>query len=348
MNRIQSAIAYLSASRAGQLGVALSTAAGITIASFFTADFFGVKLSPYAGIVGFIGLPALLLIGLALIATGLRRRSVSVPSSEIIRRTGAFIGVMTVVNLLILLSTSYRAVHDMDSEQFCGQTCHVMRPQFLAHAGGPHSKVLCTECHIAAGVGGFINAKLAGSRQLVLFMTGGYSRPIHGDAKANCTNCHTTPRPGAEKLVTRTHYADDEKNTRSSTSLSVRTGLIHRAHGKDDCGVCHNRAGHDFGDAEEVVEAALEQGRLDPSVPFIKKQALASLTSGAPLPPAGESKVIEAIRAEHLFPAMNVGWETYPTNLGHKDSGGCFRCHDGGKAKNDCDTCHSFLEIKKL
>jgi hypothetical protein len=53
-------------------------------------------------------------------------------------------------------------------------------------------------------------------------------------------------------------------------------------------------------------------------------------------------------------PGMKVDSKTYPDNLGHQSSLGCFRCHDGahvkvvnGKASNEvipstCNTCHTF------
>jgi hypothetical protein len=48
---------------------------------------------------------------------------------------------------------------------------------------------------------------------------------------------------------------------------------------------------------------------------------------------------------------MKVTWGTHPNNIGHNDSPGCFRCHDGshstkdGKTTvtNDCSTCHTLL-----
>ena len=30
-----------------------------------------------------------------------------------------------------------------------------------------------------------------------------------------------------------------------------------------------------------------------------------------------------------VFPEMNLTWKAYPDSIGHKDSAGCFRCHDG-------------------
>jgi hypothetical protein len=45
---------------------------------------------------------------------------------------------------------------------------------------------------------------------------------------------------------------------------------------------------------------------------------------------------------------MDVSWETHPNHLGHKESPGCFRCHDGKHLNQDnesirieCNLCHS-------
>lgn len=44
---------------------------------------------------------------------------------------------------------------------------------------------------------------------------------------------------------------------------------------------------------------------------------------------------------------MKVGWGTYPNNIGHLTSPGCFRCHDdnhkapsGKTIAQDCESCH--------
>ena len=44
---------------------------------------------------------------------------------------------------------------------------------------------------------------------------------------------------------------------------------------------------------------------------------------------------------------MKVGWGTYPNNIGHLASQGCFRCHDdnhkapdGKTIAQDCESCH--------
>jgi hypothetical protein len=57
--------------------------------------------------------------------------------------------------------------------------------------------------------------------------------------------------------------------------------------------------------------------------------------------------------SSNVFPAMNVTWGTYPSNIGHVDSPGCFRCHDDShKTKDgknvisqDCELCHAVQQV---
>ena len=44
-----------------------------------------------------------------------------------------------------------------------------------------------------------------------------------------------------------------------------------------DCVDCHNRATHVFNSPEELTDAALTQGKIDPGLPYIKKNALETL-----------------------------------------------------------------------
>ena len=54
----------------------------------------------------------------------------------------------------------------------------------------------------------------------------------------------------------------------------------------------------------------------------------------------------------HVFPEMNIGWDTYYSLIGHptKNTAGCFRCHDGLLRDEEgrgitlaCDSCHHVL-----
>jgi hypothetical protein len=58
------------------------------------------------------------------------------------------------------------------------------------------------------------------------------------------------------------------------------------------------------------------------------------------------------IYLRNIFPAMKVTWGVHPNNLGHNDSPGCFRCHDGSHTSsdgqtitNDCTACHNLLAV---
>ena len=74
---------------------------------------------------------------------------------------------MTLANLVIGSQLSYRAVEHMETVQFCGQTCHVMKPEFTAHLRPTHQQVECASCHIAPGATGWLRAKMSGTRQLM-------------------------------------------------------------------------------------------------------------------------------------------------------------------------------------
>ena len=58
-------------------------------------------------------------------------------------------------------------------------------------------------------------------------------------------------------------------------------------------------------------------------------------------------EITQRIYGRNVFPSMQVTWGSYPNNIGHMDSPGCFRCHDdnhkakdGRVIKQDCELCH--------
>jgi formate-dependent nitrite reductase cytochrome c552 subunit len=146
------------------------------------------------------------------------------------------------------------------------------------------------------------------------------------------------------------------------------------------CVDCHNRPTHDFLLPERALDRALALGQIPADLPFIKKQGLAVLKAGystgeeaaRKIPAAIEAyyaqsypqlsqqrrtdvtaagRAILAIYERNAFPDLKVTWGTYPNNLGHNDSPGCFRCHDGSHTTSDrkatisqdCEACHNVL-----
>jgi hypothetical protein len=212
------------------------TTAAICWVLAFPAQVRGHVASPYIGILLFVILPILFIGGLVLIPTGvyLARRKVRagladvvVDRSTSIRRLAIFLGLTTFFNVVIGSQLTYRAVEHMESVQFCGQTCHVMTPQFTAYQNFTHSRVLCVECHVASGASGWFESKLAGTRQLLAVALDNYPRPIQSAMESNrlvateetCEQCHSPQTGGTARLRVIPNYKDDEQNTPSHTVL---------------------------------------------------------------------------------------------------------------------------------
>src|SRR5262252_3422160 len=135
----------------------LTTISAAVFLVVFFADVFGFHTNPYLGILFFLILPGVFLLGLALIPLGAwlerRRRARGRPPAEIRwphvdlndpvqRRAAVIVFAMTIANIIIVSLAAYRGVEYMDSPQFCGQVCHtVMKPQFSAHQDSAHSRV---------------------------------------------------------------------------------------------------------------------------------------------------------------------------------------------------------------
>jgi hypothetical protein len=204
-----------------------------------------------------------------------------------------------------------------------------------------------------------------------------------------CEQCHWPEKFQTDKLKVIRRYEEDEHNTEKITVLLLRVGTkIHKAHvGKNieyiatdtarqeipwvssdgvvyktseaqgerrkmDCIDCHNRPTHAFDMPGPAVDAALESGKIDRSVPFAKRDAVLALTGKKPLdqvPPG-----VKALYERNIFPEMMISWGTYPNNVGHDQFPGCFRCHDdnhksdsGKTISQDCATCHELLAVSE-
>lgn len=232
-------------------GVALVTLAGFSWLFLLPLHLRGEVGNPYMGLLLFGAVPAVFFAGLILIPIGvaLSHRRVAVDLSEIANRraawkkAGIFFAVMTVANVIIGSQLSYRAVQHMETVQFCGQTCHVMQPEFTAHTLPPHAQVACASCHIAPGAEGWVKAKMAGMRQLEGVMLNSYPRPIESGLESGrlassidtCEQCHDRARVIGPRLRVIQKYNDDEGNSPVESVLMMKvgggpTGGIHGAH----------------------------------------------------------------------------------------------------------------------
>lgn len=232
-------------------GVALVTLAGFSWLFVLPANIRGHVENPYIGLLVFIAIPAVFFAGLVLIPIGvaLSRRKVDAGFPNAMdrrtawRRAGVFFAVMTLANIVIGSQLSYRAVDHMETVQFCGQTCHVMKPEFTAHLLAPHQAVSCASCHIAPGATGWLKAKMSGTRQLMAVTFNTFPRPIESAMESDrlvpsaetCEQCHAREMGVGSRLRVFSKFNDDETNSRTETVLMMlvgggRSGGIHGAH----------------------------------------------------------------------------------------------------------------------
>jgi hypothetical protein len=145
------------------------------------------------------------------------------------------------------------------------------------------------------------------------------------------------------------------------------------------CIDCHSRPAHRFPSAIDSVNQALEVGALSRNLPSIKEASVAALDGGFESTAEAMEGIGEHVRSFYedeypevleedgdelesniemlrkiyqrtIFPEMKADWRTHPDNSGHRDSPGCFRCHndemlnaEGESVTTDCTTCHAIL-----
>ena len=148
-----------------------------------------------------------------------------------------------------------------------------------------------------------------------------------------------------------------------------------------DCITCHNRITHRIYTPEESVDRALALGQISADIPEIRKKGvevlrgeyatqedaqagIAKLESYygsnhpefyelSPGKVADAVQLLQKIYADSVFIDQKVDWDSHPTNVGHIDSPGCFRCHDGKHldvnqqaVRLECNLCHSIPVVR--
>jgi nitrate/TMAO reductase-like tetraheme cytochrome c subunit len=147
-----------------------------------------------------------------------------------------------------------------------------------------------------------------------------------------------------------------------------------------DCITCHNRITHRIYTPEESVDTSLSLGKISAIIPEIRikgvevlrakyttqEQALAGIaglenyytayypdfyTANTELIQKAISE-LQTIFSNSVFIDQKVDWNAHPNNIGHIDSAGCFRCHDGEHMNTqqeairlECNICHSIPVI---
>jgi hypothetical protein len=228
------------------LGTSITTSSAFLILGFLAVGFMGIQQSPYVGILLFMILPGVFISGLLLIPVGLwwdkRRQRQAIkrggeryPTLDFnqprLRRTVGVVAFLTLVNIFIISTVSYKGVHFMDSVQFCGTVCHtVMEPEYTAYLHSPHSRVKCAECHIGSGAPWFVRSKLSGMSQLFAVTFNTYQHPIPTPvenlrpSRDTCEECHWPERFTGDRMRVITSFQEDEVNTPLQTVLLLHIG----------------------------------------------------------------------------------------------------------------------------
>ena len=226
------------------------------IVTLFAIELFGFLGNPYIGIIAFLILPGVFLVGLLLIPLGVARerkrarraqeKGQSSPRFPVIdlnldqtRRWVLLFVVLSAANVVILAVATYKGVEVMDSTEFCGTTCHsVMAPEYTAYQRSPHSRVKCVACHIGPGADWFVKAKLSGAWQVISVAFDLYPTPIPTPvhdlrpARETCEQCHWPTKFVGDRLRVITHHADDEASTELKTVLLMHIGGLDGAASK--------------------------------------------------------------------------------------------------------------------
>ena len=145
---------------------------------------------------------------------------------------------------------------------------------------------------------------------------------------------------------------------------------------KMDCITCHNRIAHGVSNPQDTVDSLMSRSLVSPMIPDIKAKAAEVISASYATIDAATTAIngldtfyqttypdfyssnkdliaqaIQALKDAYAatnFPDQKFDWATHPNNIGHLDSAGCFRCHDGkhltasGSAvRLECNLCHT-------
>ncbi len=146
-----------------------------------------------------------------------------------------------------------------------------------------------------------------------------------------------------------------------------------------DCIDCHNQPTHIFDSPTRAIDIAMGAGRIDRTLPFVKRTGMKLLAGEYPTkdsalvaikngledfyreqyPDVASNRAdaistavgaLQHIYSINFFPSMKVRWNVYPQNNQHRIYDGCFRCHDGNHTSadgevitHDCSSCHAIL-----
>ena len=170
--------------------------------------------------------------------------------------------------------------------------------------------------------------------------------------------------------------ADIFESQENPLSLAEKDSITPRVM---DCMDCHNRPSHRYSSPPSFIDNAITGGIIPKELPGIKNACIIATTPVYTTKDSANMLIrqsmldyykqespdilkekpelleqaingLQTVYNRNIFPYMRVNWEVYPDHIGHKETNGCFRCHDdkhisesGKVISKNCNICH---EIK--
>ncbi len=216
----------------------------VLIVFLFIISYFFLESGGYIGLIIFIILPVIMIIGLIMIPIGMVRKIRRERKSkkeetkwkviDLNNRSTRNAMIIFVVGTFIILFASsigsYKAFHYTESNEFCGTLCHsVMSPEHTAYQESSHAHVKCVECHVGEGADWYVKSKLSGLYQVYSVLAKKYPTPIKTPiqnlrpARETCEKCHWPNKFYSSRLENLRSYLADTFNTECNVTLKIKT-----------------------------------------------------------------------------------------------------------------------------
>jgi hypothetical protein len=208
--------------------------------------------------------------------------------------------------------------------------------------------------------------------QMVLKVGG--SDPVHGPVEGIHSHMNVSNKiefiatDEARLKIPWVRVTDANGNVREYRNEDFKDDISKHPIRNMDCMDCHNRPSHKYLSPNAAVDQSMAFGRIDPAIPWAKAKVVKALVQPYATREEANQKIATSLRADYpddprvdaliteamaiykinFFPEMKADWRVHPDFIGHKDTNGCFRCHDGKHLASDgnsikgsdCNACH--------
>jgi hypothetical protein len=241
---------------------------------------------PYADLIIWIVLPAIVLLGVILIIIGIRRERrkeiAGVPEDRRFpvinfndpkhRKKGLVLLMSLLLLSLLYAFSGYKFYEFSESKTFCGSCHSVMGPETRSNDYSTHARLSCTACHVGPGAKYYFVSHLRGAKEAVSLMLNRYPKPIHTPVKDLrpsqdiCENCHGPKYQLNQRLESRTYFMSDKGNSRKMINLLLKMGKAETTMEKPPKMHWHSST------TEEIVYSTQDPKRFD--IPWIRVKRL--------------------------------------------------------------------------